>query len=144
MDHVPRWRGHGHYHPGWCHVPTLAANDETGRLLSLHGGSGTRWLILWNFHSTTYFLRHYRGGCFTRYLGIPQPVRGCRIRKSSTSSPLILCPAKRILFPTSFAFGPDSDNVHSPGRLLHSSMGLGHQEEEEEEIREIRKVLKAL
>src|SRR5258706_8372009 len=126
MDHVRRWRDHGLNHPCWCHVPTLATNNETRRLLPLHGGSGARWLILWNIHSTTHFLRHYRGGCFTRYLGIPQPVCRCRIRKSSTSSSLILHAAKRILLPISFAFGPDSDNMHSLGRILHSRMGLGH------------------
>jgi hypothetical protein len=101
MDDVPRWRNHGCYHPRWCHVPALAPNNETGRLLPLHGGSGPRWIVLRHCHSTAHLLHHYHGGCFTRYLDIPQPVRGCRIRKYIAPSllpPPVPCPSGRMPF----------------------------------------------
>ena len=87
VGHVRRRRGHGARHPRGRHVPAVAAHPAAGRVVPEHGHARAHRALLRDRDPAAHILHRHRARRVARDLGVPQAVRGCRIRASRGSVP---------------------------------------------------------
>ena len=88
MDHVRRRYSDGRPHARGCDVPSLAACDEVGRVVSLYGHDGAHWVVLRHCDCATDILCHHGDRCVARYLDFPSAIRRCWLCESLFHHPL--------------------------------------------------------